>query len=115
MRVHGVLLTGGSLFGLEAASGIKRYLAERGVGERLAPGLPSIPIVVGAVVFDLPIGRPNHPDRDSGYRAARNARAGGVEQGSVGVGPAAPSARPARAASQPKAASAPPPHITTPA
>ena len=86
MRVHGVLLTGGSLFGLEAASGIKRYLAEQGVGERLAPGLPSIPIVVGAVVFDLPIGRPNHPDRDSGYRAARNARAGGVEQGSVGVG-----------------------------
>ena len=85
-QVHGVLLTGGSLFGLEAASGIKRYLVERGVGIRLAPGLPSIPIVVGAVVFDLPIGRPNHPDRDSGYRAARGARAGGVEQGSVGVG-----------------------------
>lgn len=85
-RVHGVLLTGGSLFGLEAAAGVKRFLVEQGVGDRLAPGLPPIPIVSGAVVFDLPIGRPRHPDRDAGYRAAQAARAGGVAQGSVGVG-----------------------------
>ena len=85
-RVHGVLLTGGSLFGLEAAAGVKRFLVEQGVGDRLAPGLPPIPIVSGAVVFDLPIGQPRHPDRDAGYRAAQAARAGGVAQGSVGVG-----------------------------
>lgn len=85
-RLHGVLLTGGSLFGLEAAAGVKRFLVEQGVGDRLAPGLPPIPIVSGAVVFDLPIGRPRHPDRDAGYRAAQSARAGGVAQGSVGVG-----------------------------
>lgn len=85
-KVHAILLTGGSLFGLEAAAGVKRRLVEQGVGDRLAPGLPPIPIVGGAVVFDLPIGQPRHPDRDSGYRAARAARAGAVEQGSVGVG-----------------------------
>ena len=85
-RLHGVLLTGGSLFGLEAAAGVKRFLVEQGVGDRLAPGIPPIPIVSGAVVFDLPIGRPRHPDRDAGYRAAQAARAGGVAQGSVGVG-----------------------------
>ena len=85
-RLHGVLLTGGSLFGLEAAAGVKRFLVEQGVGDRLAPGLPPIPIVSGAVVFDLPIGQPRHPDRDAGYRAAQAARAGGVAQGSVGVG-----------------------------
>ena len=85
-KVHAVLLTGGSLFGLEAAAGVKRYLVEQGVGERLAPGLPPIPIVSGAVVFDLPIGRPRHPDGDAGYRAAKAARAGAVAQGSVGVG-----------------------------
>ena len=85
-RVHAILLTGGSLFGLEAAAGIKRLLVEQGVGDRLAPGLPPIPIVAGAVVFDLPIGQSKHPDRDAGYRAARAARAGAVEQGSVGVG-----------------------------
>ena len=85
-KVHAILLTGGSLFGLEAAAGVKRRLVEQGVGDRLAPGLPPIPIVGGAVVFDLPIGRPRHPDRDSGYRAARAARAGAVEQGSVGIG-----------------------------
>ena len=85
-RLHGVLLTGGSLFGLEAAAGVKRFLVEQGVGDRLAPGLPPIPIVSGAVVFDLSIGQPRHPDRDAGYRAAQAARAGGVAQGSVGVG-----------------------------
>ncbi len=85
-KVHAILLTGGSLFGLEAAAGVKRYLVEQGVGERLAPGLPPIPIVSGAVVFDLPIGQPRHPDRDAGYRAAKAARAGAVAQGSVGVG-----------------------------
>ena len=85
-RVHAVMLTGGSLFGLEAAGGVKRYLRERGIGMQLRPDAPPIPIVTGAVVFDLAAGQPDHPDPEAGYRAAARAAAGAVEQGSVGAG-----------------------------
>src|ERR1700761_3944211 len=51
--VHGLLLTGGSAFGLEAASGGMRYLEEHEIGFELA-GV-RVPIVAGAVIFDLPI------------------------------------------------------------
>ena len=65
-RVHAVMLTGGSLFGLEAAGGIKRRLLEEGVGLEMRPGAPRIPIVTGAVVFDLALGGPDHPGGDGG-------------------------------------------------
>ena len=83
--VHGLLLTGGSLWGLEAAGGVKRYLRERQVGMPMPSG-DTIPIVSGAVVFDLPVGKFAHPGVEDGYRAARNATAGRVAQGSIGVG-----------------------------
>ena len=85
-RVHAVMLTGGSLFGLEAAAGVKQYLRGRGIGMRLRPDAPPIPIVTGAVVFDLATGAPAHPDQEAGRRAAARASAGAVEQGSVGAG-----------------------------
>ena len=85
-RVHAVMLTGGSLFGLEAAGGIKRRLLEEGVGLEMRPDAPRIPIVTGAVVFDLALGKPDHPGEDAGYRAATAATAGSVAQGSIGVG-----------------------------
>src|SRR6184192_677257 len=72
-EVHAVLLTGGSAYGLDAASGVMRYLEERGSGLRFGGSV--IPIVPAAVLFDLGIGRPRHPDADAGYRAARAARA----------------------------------------
>jgi L-aminopeptidase/D-esterase-like protein len=50
-RVHAVLVTGGSTFGLAAATGIMRYLEERGVGVPF--GSVRVPVVVGAVLFDL--------------------------------------------------------------
>ena len=83
-RVHAVLLTGGSTFGLAAAAGILRYLEQRGVG--LPFGSVGIPIVVGAVIFDLLTGDPAaRPGGNAGYAAceAAGARAG---QGAVGAG-----------------------------
>lgn len=85
-RVHAVMLTGGSLFGLEAAGGIKRRLLEEGVGLEMRPDAPRIPIVTGAVVFDLAVGKPDHPGEDGGYRAAASAASASVAQGNVGAG-----------------------------
>ncbi len=83
-EVHAVLLTGGSAFGLEAASGVVRYLHERGVG--LTFGEHVIPIVPAAVIFDLPTGKPAWPDVAAGHRAAAAARGGHVAEGTVGAG-----------------------------
>ncbi len=84
--VHAVLLTGGSVFGLEAATGVRRYLREQGVGLPMLPDQPPLPIVMGAVVFDLHIGQPANPQAAHGRNAARAARSGPVRQGTVGVG-----------------------------
>jgi L-aminopeptidase/D-esterase-like protein len=83
-RVHAILLTGGSAFGLEAAGGVMRYLEEHEVGFELAS--VRVPIVAGAVIFDLPVGDPHaRPDRDGGYAAAAAAAAGAGEQPAVGA------------------------------
>lgn len=83
-EVHAVVLSGGSAFGLEAASGVMRALAEQGVG--LAVGRARVPIVPSAILFDLGMGRLHWPDADAGRRALARAKAGRVEQGSVGAG-----------------------------
>jgi L-aminopeptidase/D-esterase-like protein len=83
-RVHAVLLTGGSAFGLEAAAGVMRYLEQHEVGYELAS--VRVPIVAGAVIFDLPIGDPRAwPDREAGY-AACAAATEAPATGSVGAG-----------------------------
>jgi L-aminopeptidase/D-esterase-like protein len=83
-RGHGVLLTGGSAFGLEAAGGLMRYLEEQGIGYEL--GGVRVPIVVGAVIFDLLMGDPRaRPDRDAGY-AACHAATREPARGAVGAG-----------------------------
>ncbi len=85
-EVHAVLLTGGSTIGLDAAEGVRRFLKESGVGLPLMPELEPLPLVMGAVVFDLAIGNVVHPSGDSGYAAASTATSEALEQGSVGVG-----------------------------
>jgi L-aminopeptidase/D-esterase-like protein len=83
-HVHAVVLAGGSAFGLEAASGVVRYLAEHGRGFPFSRGV--VPIVPAAILFDLLVGRPDAwPDADAGYRAAASARTR-VAEGSVGAG-----------------------------
>jgi L-aminopeptidase/D-esterase-like protein len=84
-QVHAVFLTGGSAFGLDVGSGIMRYLEERGVGFAYAGA--TVPIVCGAVLFDLNIGRADvRPTADSGYRACLAAKGGRIAQGTVGAG-----------------------------
>jgi L-aminopeptidase/D-esterase-like protein len=83
--VNAVLLTGGSAFGLDAAGGVMKWCEEHEVG--LTYGGYTVPIVVGAVLFDLGVGRPDvRPDAASGYAACEAAADGPVAQGSVGAG-----------------------------
>ncbi len=83
-RVHAILLTGGSAFGLEAAGGVMRYLEEHGIGYQFATA--RVPIVAGAVIFDLFVGDPRaRPDRDAGYAACSVATAAPAI-GAVGAG-----------------------------
>jgi L-aminopeptidase/D-esterase-like protein len=84
-RVHAVLLTGGSAFGLAAADGVVRYLEEQGIGFDV--GVAKVPIVPAAVIFDLMIGSATvRPTAAMGYAAAHAASTGPVEEGSVGAG-----------------------------
>ncbi len=83
-RAHAVLLAGGSAFGLDAASGIMQFLWEQRVG--LEVGVTTVPIVPGAVLFDLGLGDVAWPDAAMGYRACVEAGDGRVVQGCVGAG-----------------------------
>lgn len=84
--VHAVVLSGGSAFGLDAASGVMRYLDEHDVGYRV--GDKVVPIVVGAILYDLDLEGVDRirPGPESGYAAARTAARGDVAEGSVGAG-----------------------------
>lgn len=82
--VDAVVLTGGSAYGLAAADGVMRWLEERGRGVALPGG--TVPIVPGAVIFDLPVGAwKNRPDAEFGYRAAALAD-DAPDWGAVGAG-----------------------------
>ncbi len=83
--VHAILLTGGSAFGLDAASGVMRYLAERDIGFDV--GVAKVPIVPAAAIFDLGFGSASvRPDADAGYRACEQATSDPVAQGNIGAG-----------------------------
>jgi L-aminopeptidase/D-esterase-like protein len=82
---HAFLLTGGSAFGLAAANGVLRWLDERGIG--FETGVARVPIVAGAVLFDLGVGDPGaRPTAESGYAACESATDGVIDEGSVGAG-----------------------------
>ena len=83
--LDGVVLAGGSAFGLEAIWGVMQYLEERGVGFPTSQTV--VPHVAGAIIYDLGLGDPAaRPDRAMGHRAAAAARAGAVAEGNVGAG-----------------------------
>ncbi|PZC50919.1 MAG: L-aminopeptidase/D-esterase [Chloroflexi bacterium] len=84
-EVHGVLLSGGSAYGLDAAAGVMKYLEEKQVGYRVGKAL--VPIVPAAIISDLNIG--NHevrPNALDGYRACEAARSDNLREGSIGAG-----------------------------
>jgi L-aminopeptidase/D-esterase-like protein len=84
-RVHAVMLAGGSAFGLDAASGAMRYLAERRIGFRTA--VARVPIVPSAILFDLNVGSAEvRPDAAMGYAACLAARPAKPKEGNVGAG-----------------------------
>jgi L-aminopeptidase/D-esterase-like protein len=84
-ELHAVVLTGGSAFGLAAASGVQRWLEEREIG--FDAGVARVPIVPAAVLFDLAVGDAlARPDEAAGYAACEAASDGPVEEGSVGAG-----------------------------
>ena len=84
-QAHGILLTGGSAFGLDAASGVMRFLEEHDAGFRTAHGV--VPIVPAAVIYDLGVGNPRtRPDKAMGYRACKAATEAPVPTGQVGAG-----------------------------
>jgi L-aminopeptidase/D-esterase-like protein len=84
-QVHGIVLSGGSAFGLETASGVRRYLEQNGAGFRV--GHSVVPIVPCAILFDLDIGKAGiRPTREMGETAAAAATAEPVKEGAVGAG-----------------------------
>jgi L-aminopeptidase/D-esterase-like protein len=84
-KVHGVVLAGGSAFGLESATGVMRYLEEKGVG--FDTRIAKVPIVPAAILFDLGIGKADvRPDAAMGYLACQNASSEPPAEGNVGAG-----------------------------
>ena len=84
-HVHAIVLAGGSAFGLEAASGVRRWLEKKGIGFETRAA--RVPIVPAAILYDLGIGRADvRPTREMGEKAAAAAHAGPVEEGCIGAG-----------------------------
>lgn len=84
-KLHGILLTGGSAFGLAAADGVMKYLEERGIG--YDTGVARVPIVSSAVLYDLAYKDSNvRPDVIMGYNACKNAELSLCKQGIIGAG-----------------------------
>jgi L-aminopeptidase/D-esterase-like protein len=84
-KVHAILLSGGSAFGLDAATGVTRWLEERGIGFPAGPA--RVPIVPAAILFDLTVGDHRiRPDAAAGYAACGAAGTEPPAEGSVGAG-----------------------------
>jgi L-aminopeptidase/D-esterase-like protein len=84
-KIHAIVLAGGSAFGLDAATGVMRYLEEKKIG--FNTGAAKVPIVPSAILYDLNIGRADvRPDAAMGYRAAASASSDAPTEGNAGAG-----------------------------
>jgi len=84
-QVHAVVLSGGSAFGLDTATGVMRYLEEHGIGFDMR--VARVPIAPAAILFDLGVGDPKiRPDAEAGYKACKAATTERVAEGNVGAG-----------------------------
>ena len=84
-RIHAVCFAGGSAFGLEATSGVRRFLGQKGIGFPTGGG--PVPLVAGAILFDLLMAKGGvRPTREMGEAAAAAASGKAVEEGAVGAG-----------------------------
>lgn len=83
-RAHAIVLSGGSAFGLDTVAGVMRFLEERKIGYDV--GVAHVPIVAGAILFDLTVGNPNvRPTAENAYAACLRA-SDEIVEGSVGAG-----------------------------
>ncbi|BAL80748.1 P1 family peptidase [Caldisericum exile] len=82
--VNAIYIGGGSAMGLEGASGVSRYLEEKNIG--FDTGVKKVPIVSGAIIFDLSVGTPIYPDIQAGYIAAKSSTDNFNSNGNVGAG-----------------------------
>lgn len=83
-NVHGLLLTGGSAYGINAAQGLMEYLQEQKLGVKVPHGV--VPIVPAAGIYDMAYGQAAYPNASNAYQACKNAMSDTVPQGQVGVG-----------------------------
>jgi L-aminopeptidase/D-esterase-like protein len=84
-KIHAIVLSGGSAFGLDAATGVMRYLEEQKIGYSVGP--LKVPIVPSAILYDLGVGRADvRPDSAMGYRAAASASSKPPAEGNFGAG-----------------------------
>lgn len=85
-KVNAIVLSGGSAYGLDTATGVMRYLEEKGAGFKIG-NLGVVPIVPAAILMDLGVGNFKiRPDAESGYKACQAAGTGPVAEGCVGAG-----------------------------
>jgi L-aminopeptidase/D-esterase-like protein len=91
--IYGLLLSGGSAFGLAAAEGVSRFILDKGWGYKTA--YINVPIVPAAVIYDYPDNRSNGrlPNEAMGYEAASNAKTGPLRSGRFGAGKGAMSGK----------------------
>ena len=83
--IHGILLSGGSAFGLDAAGGVMKYLEERTIG--FDTGVTKVPLICQSCIFDLGVGDQNcRPDQAMAYAACVNSEKNAPSQGNVGAG-----------------------------
>lgn len=83
-RIHAVLLSGGSAFGLNAAGGVMQYLEEKGIG--FPTGICNVPLVVASCIFDLGCGDNVRPDAAMGYAACVASEKHMIREGNYGAG-----------------------------
>jgi len=84
-QVHAIVLSGGSAFGLETATGVVRWLEERDIGYDV--GVAKVPIVPAAILFDLAVGDAKiRPDAEAGYKACKTATSNSPAEGNAGAG-----------------------------
>lgn len=84
-KIHAVLLSGGSAFGLDAAAGVMKYLEEKKIGFKTSDAV--VPIVPAAILYDLSLGRSEiRPGKEMGYEACINASSLARMQGNIGAG-----------------------------
>lgn len=82
-KANAVFLTGGSAFGLDAAGGVMKYLAEKNIGFKTKGG--AVPIIPSAAIYDLEYKSNKKPDQKMAYQAAQNASAGPIKSAAIGA------------------------------